>query len=244
MKADNLDQIYSKLLWDLHMVPDFVVPAGASCDGHRCNGFREMLGYQFKLTDPTQNQITRNNARGFKLDYAKAFFNYVTTGELGGVLDNKNAHKYLVEFEGRNTQYYPRIAKQLPGVIKELTNDKHSRRAVITILEAGDQLVLEGKFKGETNIEYPCTNTVTFAIRDDKLHLVVNMRSESAAMVLPYDVYNFTNIQMLVLSKMQEVYPELGLGTYTHQMASFHYYDNEEPLVKNILNEYGLITKD
>jgi len=241
MTANNFDQIYSAILWQLRTSPDYIVKAVNENDTQRKNGYRELLGFQFKLTDITQRTITHNTNREFKLDYAQNFFDYVMTGELELVSKNPKAVKYLEEFKGRNTQYGPRIHKQLGNVLEELMHDKASRRASILILEASDQELLEAKRNGDTDIEYPCTNSLTFSIRNDKLHLVSNMRSQSACMVLPYDVYNWTSLMMYVVERLKPEYPMLMCGTLTHQVASLHYYDNEDTLVKSILSEYGLL---
>ncbi len=107
------------------------------------------------------------------------------------------------------------------------------------ILEADDQEIFYAKRNGDTVIEYPCTNSLTFSIRDDKLNLVTNMRSQSAALVLPYDIYNWTNLMMEVKDMLLETYPNLTCGILTHQIASLHYFLDEEELVKNIIREYG-----
>jgi hypothetical protein len=241
MKANNFDQIYSGLLWELYTSPDYIVNSLNNNDKERKSGYRELNGYQFKLTDITNNTISHNKARGFKLDYAKDFFNYVLTGDDEGVRKNPKAVPYLVEFAGRNTQYGPRIRQQLPNVLEELIHDKESRRATILVLDSKDQDVLEGKRLGISDIEYPCTNSLTFSIRNNKLHLVSNMRSQSAYMVLPYEIYNWTNLMVVVCDMLKPHYPGLECGILTHQMASVHYFDREEKSVKATLAEYGLL---
>jgi thymidylate synthase len=61
---------------------------------------------------------------------------------------------------------------------------------------------------------------------------MVNMRSQSAVMVLPYDVFTFSFLQEVLAV-------ELGLrvGQYFHNSGSFHYYLDEEPLVQKLLIE-------
>ena len=241
MRANNFDQIYTSILWNLYTNPDHRITDCIPTDKERTCGFREITGFQFKLTDIEQNTLTHNLARGFKIEYAQDFFNYVLTGDSEGVLKNPKAIPYLTEFAGRNTQYGPRIREQLDGMLEELKADKNSRRGTILILEKEDQKVLPGKRGGDSLIEYPCTNSLTFSIRGDKLHLVSNMRSQSACMVLPYEVYNWTNLMKVVCALLVETYPNLTCGTLTHQVASLHYMRSEDGLVKNILAEYGLL---
>lgn len=240
MRVTSFDEAYSNILWQLLNCPDFVVPAGDIRDKQRVHGFREILGFQFKLTNIEDNTITHNKNRAFNLSYANDFFQYIVSDD-ATLIKNEKAKEYLVEFEGRNTQYGPRIFEQLGGVLTELSRDEHSRRGAILILEKGDQAVFNGKRSGQTSIEYPCTNSLVFSIRDGKLHLTSNMRSQSACMVMPYDIYNWTQLMKMVRDLLLPVYPDLKCGILTHQVASLHIYDNEIELARRILAEYGLL---
>lgn len=230
MKRDNFNDIYIEVLRLLRDEPDFIIDSTNLFDSERVSGFRELNGFQFKLTNIDNNTIDEDSPRGFKLDYAGAFFNYVMTGDDTEVRKNPAAVKYLEEFEGRNTQYGPRIRKQMQPMLEELRRDRGSRRGSIMILDSNDQEIFTGKAAGHTKIEYPCTNSLTFSVRDNKLHLVSNMRSQSAAMVMPYDIYNWTMLMRYVANEL-----EVECGTLTHQVASLHYFDSEQPLVNKIL---------
>ena len=104
-----------------------------------------------------------------------------------------------------------------------LLNDKLSRQAVIHIREPKN--FIENPTK-----DMPCTLTLQFFIRDDKLHLTVNMRSNDIWMGFPYDCFNFCAMQ----NKMAM---ELGIqvGTYTHIAGSLHLY--KRYLQEEVLNE-------
>ena len=64
-----------------------------------------------------------------------------------------------------------------------------------------------------------CTVCLQFFIRNNKLHMTTYMRSNDLWMGFPYDVFQFTNMQVLMSM-------ELGveLGTYTHISGSLHLY--------------------
>lgn len=227
--ANNFNEIYLKVLWELQTSPDYIIDSTNLFDKERVSGFRELNGFQFKLTNVYNNTID-DGPRNFNLRYAQDFFNYVMTGDAEGVKKNPKALAYLSEFEGRNTQYGPRIKAQLPGILTELKRDRGSRRGTILILDAYDQEIFKGKANGETTIEYPCTNSLTFSIRNNRLNLVSNMRSQSACMVMPYDIFNWTNLMMVVAKEL-----DIECGVLTHQVASLHYFDDEAELVEKIL---------
>ena len=94
----------------------------------------------------------------------------------------------------------------------ELKQNPNSRRAVIHIKEPSHY---ESK-------DVNCTVCLQFFIRDNKLHLTIYMRSNDLWMGFPYDVFQFTN--MLVLMSMEL---ELEIGTYTHIAGSLHLYERD-----------------
>jgi len=229
--GDNFQAIFVDLMNELCYNPEYTTPTT-----------KEGLGVSIELTN-IENNVVTNKARQFNLEYAKTFFAYVLSGESPDVYRkslvdlNQKAADYLVEFEGRNTQYGPRIHAQLPEILAELRADVNTRRASILILDAEDRLLLNAKQAGKTTIEYPCTTALHFSIRDNKLNLVTQMRSQSACIVLCYDLFNWTNLMQYMTTELQKTYPNLKAGTLHHNMSSCHYYHREEPLVRAILLE-------
>lgn len=65
-----------------------------------------------------------------------------------------------------------------------------------------------------------CTVCLQFFIRDGKLYLTTYMRSNDLWMGFPYDVFQFTNLQVLLAMEL-----ELEVGTYTHIAGSLHLYE-------------------
>ena len=93
---------------------------------------------------------------------------------------------------GKNIDYL--VSKTMKGWInsKELKDNPNSRRAVISILEKTDLLLLD---KDET-LEFPCADSATFYIREGKLNAHLHMRSQNMGQVAKLDMYlwgRFTN---------------------------------------------------
>ena len=101
-----------------------------------------------------------------------------------------------------------------------LRKDFETRRAVIHIKEPSNK---ESK-------DVNCTVCLQFFIREGKLHLTSYMRSNDMWIGFPFDVFQFTCMQVLMSM-------ELGveLGEYTHISASLHLYkrDYEKLTEKN-----------
>lgn len=97
-------------------------------------------------------------------------------------------------------------------VKKELKQNPNSRRAVIHIKEPSNK---ESK-------DVNCTVCLQFLIRDNKLYLTTYMRSNDIWMGFPYDVFQFTNMQILMSMELG-----VGIGTYTHIAGSLHLYERD-----------------
>lgn len=97
--------------------------------------------------------------------------------------------------------------------------NKNSRQAVIHIKEPRDLIAKPTK-------DVNCTIALQFLLRNGKLDLITTMRSNDVWLGLPYDLFNFTCMQI-------QMAMELGceVGMYYHNAASLHCYkDNIEIL--------------
>jgi thymidylate synthase len=117
-----------------------------------------------------------------------------------------------------NSNYGYCIAKkygfdQLEFVINELKKNPNSRRAVIHIKEPSDK----------PSKDVNCTVCLQFFIREGKLYMTTYMRSNDIWFGFPYDVFQFTCLQ-IYLSMVLEV----ELGTYTHIVGSLHLYERNK----------------
>lgn len=125
-----------------------------------------------------------------------------------------------------NSNYGHRIFKyfgfnQFEYVKKCLLKDPNSRQAVIHIRDPKDYVY-------EPTKDMPCTLTLQFFIRERKLHMTVNMRSNDIWTGFPYDVFNFCAIQNLLAMQLN-----IPVGTYTHIAGSLHLYKRNYEEYKN-----------
>lgn len=177
---------------------------------------RELIGYKLVLQDPLRSLLTDMN-RGLNLGIAA-----VEAAQLiGGVSDpaltvrvSKNFARFLDggAFHGA---YGPRIKTQLHALLDRLMQDSTSRQALLNIWRPQDDLFAGAK-------DLPCTLTLQFLIREDRLHAVVNMRSNDVFWGLSYDVFQFTQLQVTLANILG-----VGVGTYTHMAGSMHIYERD-----------------
>lgn len=227
--SDDFDIIYKNILKSIYYHPEFIL-----------DDSKEITNLSFELSNPINN-IVSSKSRDFNKVFADKFFKWNWDGKTDSteLFDVNNNAKNYYEVNGRNTAYGPRIVKQLPFIIDELKRNKDSRRAVINILEAEDKELLEDKFNGKSKMEYPCTNAITFFIRDNKLNIHTSMRSNNMVLTICYDVYNFTNMLFKVYEILKKTYSNLEIGTYQHNIVSAHILKKEYSLAEKILIDYG-----
>lgn len=228
------EDIYLEILEELKDRPEYTpAPRGI--------GAREITNLSFELYDP-RDRLIWNKARDTNYEFAMKFFLWMINGDTDfSYVSGSNAK--AVNFIDKpkddkampanfSTAYGPRILKQLPFIIEELKRDPDSRRCVIHILNEGDLDMLGTG----TKEEYPCTDSFTFMIRENALHMYTHMRSNNMVLTAVYDVYNNTMLQEYLYTVLRKTYPDLELGTYHHSIVSAHYFEREQELVEKILS--------
>ena len=227
---------------------------------------RELLNYNITLINPRNRVITfkernvntqyllgelvwylggSNSPEGI-LPYSKFWANITNSGNEAGYEEgtiNSNygnrlfGHTRLPSFfqldESGNVKKY---INQWEETIKLLSEgDKDSRQAVLNIHLPTD--------RHEGNKDVACTLTLQFLIREDKLHMIVNMRSNDIILGFTNDVFQFTMLQEIMLVQLKKTYPELELGHYFHNAGSMHVYERHFKMADAIIaaeNAYDL----
>jgi len=123
-------------------------------------------------------------------------------------------------------------SNQLIWAYESLVNDKDSRQAI--------SFVSKPEFQYEGNKDFVCTMYLNFWIRENKLHMKVNMRSNDLFYGYSYDVPFFATVMQTMWHNLKETYPELQLGTYHHCADNIHYYERHFELGDKIIEEYEM----
>lgn len=141
----------------------------------------------------------------------------------------KEYHKFSDDGETIYGGYGPRVfgpkrKSQMENIIKLLTKNPNSRKAVIQIFS--------GKDIKKPHKDVPCTCTLQFMVRDGKLHLFTCMRSNDMYRGLPHDIFSFTMIQEIVARRLG-----FDLGDYTHYVTSMHLYECDIEAARRFMRE-------
>lgn len=177
----------------------------------------ERMGYQFALRDPADVLIRR---KGWSDPFAAA----EAIQLIGGFSDpdmlariNPTMLRFFQERDNRTYQhgaYGPRIRDALPKLIERLKSDEFSRQALLTVYNANTDYI-------ETP-DVPCTIGFQFFLRNDSLLMIASMRSNDLYWGTPYDVFQFTQLQLTVARIL-----DVPAGQYIHQAGSLHLYERD-----------------
>jgi len=210
-----LDEILRKLYEELSVSTDtFDASKGAGSD---------LLGAKVLLKDP-RARISSTATRG-RLISALAEFCWYMSGSADLAFIRYYIPTYPpLETTGKLREAYgPRLVgggefgrscDQFSRVIDRLRRKPDTRRAVISLIEAGDL--------DSGSLEAPCTVALQFIRRRERLHMIAMMRSNDAYMGFIHDVFCFTMIQELVARSLG-----VDLGEYHHFATSLHLYKSD-----------------
>jgi thymidylate synthase len=177
----------------------------------------ELVGVLLEVTDP-RARLSRTETRG-KL--------FSSLGELCWYLAKSNDLPFISYYVPEYKQfadgdrifggYGPRAfnwggLNQMANVTEILRNKRDSRQAVIQLFDRHD-IVRDYE-------DVPCTCTLQFMRRGDKLHMFTNMRSNDIFLGLPHDIFCFTMLHEIMARTLS-----VELGTYRHAVGSLHLYD-------------------
>lgn len=131
-----------------------------------------------------------------------------------------------------NYGYYLFIENQLKHVVDTLIIDKDSRQACVMINRANVMM--------SQSTDKLCTNSIMFRIRDNKLNMTVQMRSNDAIFGLGIDACMFSFVYEMVYVVLKRLaYSDLEIGTYHHTASSFHIYERHWDMLDKILESNG-----
>jgi thymidylate synthase/deoxycytidylate deaminase len=198
---------------------------------------KELINQSLVLKNPRKRFI-RNPARNFSVKYFAAEMMWYLSGtnqaefiesfaSTWGPIKNddgtvNSAYGFKI-FGGPNETSDLKI-NQFAKVVKILKEDPDSRRAIIHIKDSSDTL--------ETK-DVPCTLSLQFLIRENRLHMITNMRSNDLMWGFCYDLPAFTIFQEILAG-------ELGveIGNYYHNAGSLHVYSRHYNLMKKCIKSF------
>lgn len=210
--GESLDAVLHKLY--LTLAADGQKHAGTR------GGTRELLSVTLHITKPRARiSISENRGKPFSalgellwylcgsdaLEFIEPYVSRYADDAVNGILEGAYGPRLLALRDGIN---------QFDSIYRLLCEKPGSRRAVIQLFNAED-ITIRRK-------EIPCTTTMQFHLREERLHMSVTLRSNDAYFGLPHDVFCFTMIQEMMARRLG-----VEMGEYYQYVGSMHVYEDK-----------------
>jgi thymidylate synthase len=191
----------------------------------------EMIGATFEADEPAIIGTPNEDYIQRELDWYKSMSLYVK--DIPGGKQEANPPEIWMSVackDGKiNSNYGWAIwhednFKQYDHVLEELKTNPNSRRAVMIYTRPD----MWNDYNENGRSDFMCTNTVQYLIRDDQLHVVVQMRSNDV-------VFGYRNDYAWQWHVANQLSDELGLKTWPKMIwhvGSLHVYERHFHLVK------------
>lgn len=225
IQADNMDAIQRIALCQILERGQRVQPQG--------NWVQEITCVSFQLQQP-RARLIYSPGRRFSLTFALGeWLWYMRGSNQTDIIAFYNARHRVYSDTGTTlhgaygTRLFTPVLTglvQWDAVLSLLRADRDTRQAVLhfhlpTDLQAASR-------------DTPCTCSMQFLLRHNRLECLVVMRSNDIIWGMPYDVFSFTMLQE-VMARQLDVEP----GTYTHVVGSLHLYDRHRAMAERIVSE-------
>lgn len=166
------------------------------------------LGYKFNFRESWYILDGRNDVESIK-DYSKMISSFSNNG---------------IFYDG---SYGLMVLDQLSYIVDILSEDTDSRQAVLTIWRPNPR----------PSKDIPCTVSLQWIIRNNKIYCFDTMRSSDIWLGWPYDIHNMTMITGFIMLMLREKgIDNLQLGTISLNAGSQHLYENNWEKAIDVLN--------
>lgn len=172
---------------------------------------RDLLSVHIEIADPEQGFVYAPKQHWVWALYEMSDRLNPDFKNPGNAWRFRSTWRKKLEAEGGQFCYtYGDVFKQqLPPLLARLRK-KQTREAIITMWEP--------KYLHEDVPRTPCTLALHFLIRDSRLFLMANMRTNDVVNLLPYDLWHHTFLQTYIAARLS-----LNLGFYTHTTDHAYY---------------------
>jgi thymidylate synthase len=217
MIHNHMDRAWIMAINEVHLFGDRVVPRGKPT--------LELLNHTIAVDMRYPVLSVPERKLGYKFMAAEAA--WILSGD-NRVETIKQYSKTISDFSDDGITFFGAygtkiISEQFIYAKDVLKKDHNTRQAVINIWRESPK---ESK-------DIPCTLSCQFMIRQCMLDLFVTMRSSDIWLGVPYDIFNFSMLGVMMLLALND--PRLQLGTIYNTAASRHLYESDIPAAIPIL---------
>ena len=185
---------------------------------------RELINYSFAILNVSNLIDVQRNLSNCDFKWADAEFKErITDAYINPGTAWKIRKEIWTEFLNRNNgkfaySYNDRIRSQLTNIINEIKKHNYTRQAVLSIYNP----TVDSEKIGVDRI--PCSMYYQFLFRDNKLHIIYNMRSCDAFTHYHNDIYLAIKLLHYIANKTS-----LPVGNFYMNIGSLHAYKKDIP---------------
>ena len=215
----DVNYVWMTLLDDLLETGNIIAPRGQPT--------RELIAY--KTIIPMNQPFVTVHQRALSRNFACAEAAWILSGDnrLSTLLPHAPSYaRFSDDGETLSGAYGPPVIDQLPYVWRTLLDDPMSRQAVLTIWRP----------KPGKSLDVPCTVSLQWLIRNDRLHCLASMRSSDAWLGWPYDVHTFSMISAFLALRLRPHLSGIDLGNLYLTAGSQHLYEKNAAMARICTN--------
>lgn len=239
--ADNFDVLFKKVVHAINENPQYI------CEP-RGQKVKEIIAPTLVLRD-CRRRLLGVKARKADYGFGVGEFLWYWNGriDLKSIqYYNKRSSTFSDDGQTVNSAYgfrtrvddifynYGLATTQWEACKRALIDDNDSRRALLIINLPVDNV----KAASVGSKDVPCTLSLQFFIRNNRLILHTHMRSNDVIWGLTYDLFSFTLLQELMMLELnREGSLGLDVGEYIHTAGSLHLYEPHFKMAQEIVEE-------
>lgn len=237
VNATDADDALAKTCCLLSLNPNIVI---------RGSIVKEIVNYTIVMSDP-QRCVIINKHRKLSVKYLAAELLWYFDGDLSveKIVLYASMWSKLADKDGNVASNYGYLVfkqdiphmhglNQFCWAFDQLCNDKNSRQSLINFNQVHHKSNLK---------DFVCTINAQFFIRNNKLIMITNMRSNDIIYGFCYDFPFFSFLHQLMFCVLKGTYEDLQLGSYIHNVASMHIYKRHFDMMIDIVNSYDSSNK-
>jgi len=224
-------KVFHKILSDINSSAIEVSP--------RAKKVRELINYTSSIENPL-NLSFDYESRKFSWKYLAAELIWYLSWDLSvdKIWEYAQLWKQIADDEGTiNSNYWFIVFKrwikdyenQYKFILETLIKDKDSRQAVMRYNSH------EHIYKWNTDMV--CTLSNQLLIRDNKINIIINMRSQDIFYWRQFDIVRFWLLLQSFRLDLIDTYPDLKLWKIYHNAGSIHFYENMFETAEKVINE-------
>lgn len=241
---NDVHEAYIETLKDVYFNPECV-------SSPRGQEVRERFEYQFRIHKPSVEFIKTADKERNKViaEYSKKEFDLYDSGT-NKAEDFAKASKFwkqLANPDGTVNSAYGHLIwnkRSIGNPNFEVTNDfpmrtpwEWAKNALIADKDSRQAILRfslpEHQWQG--NKDQTCTLHGVFSIRNNRLNLCINMRSNDLTLGLVYDLPWFISLMYRMRDELKDVYKDLEIGYYTHYVHNIHVYKRDEDKILKMI---------